>query len=294
MDIEKRQTESDAIDADFFAERLRERSAGVPVTAPVVTVNLDDAQLLDKAREAKNGAKFAALFDRGDWRSVGFKSQSKADLWLASQLAFWTARDQRRIDNLFRLSRLMRDEWDRRDYRQRTLDQAIRGCSQTYRLRPQNSKHHQRKTLSTKQCNAASIASLIEDYFAQDKGRKLYLFRDGCFRPKGEEYIRTRVRRIVPSEKWTSHLANETVEYVRVGSQQLWDYPPLNKVNVQNGLLNLDSLELEPHSPEFLWPLSFPYDMIPAPHARHGRSRLQRPSRKTRSKKVWRGKSSLC
>lgn len=71
----------------------------------------DDGKLLDLARNARNGAKFAALYDRGD--TSGYNSQSEADAALCAILAFWTGGDLSRIDALFRLSALFRpDKWD--------------------------------------------------------------------------------------------------------------------------------------------------------------------------------------
>jgi hypothetical protein len=79
--------------------------------APRPEIPQDDAKLLELARNARNGAKFARLFDRGD--IGGYASQSEADAALCAILAFWTGGDVSRIDALFRLSALFRpDKWD--------------------------------------------------------------------------------------------------------------------------------------------------------------------------------------
>jgi putative DNA primase/helicase len=95
------------------------------------TCNLADAELLDKARRAKNGSKFTALFDRGDLSGHG-DNHSKADLALCCLLAFWCDRDAGRMDSLFRQSALYRSKWDRRDYATRTIAKAIAGCRESY------------------------------------------------------------------------------------------------------------------------------------------------------------------
>lgn len=53
-------------------------------------VSIDDATLLERARRARDGAKFVALFDRGDIRANGGadKTASGADQALANLLAF--------------------------------------------------------------------------------------------------------------------------------------------------------------------------------------------------------------
>ncbi len=84
---------------------------------------LSDNKILAKAREAKNRAKFTALW-AGD--TSGYPSQSEADAALCTMLAFWT-RDASQIDSLFRQSDLYReDKWnDRDDYRERTITYAL-------------------------------------------------------------------------------------------------------------------------------------------------------------------------
>jgi P4 family phage/plasmid primase-like protien len=269
--IAKRQAEVDAIHSEVFSERQRKRSVRGGPGAPRLPTSLDDVALLTKARKAKAGAKFSALYDRGDWQGQGFPSQSEADLWLTGRLAFWTGRDCAQIDSLFRRSALMREKWNRDDYRQHTLDTAVTGCSRVYipKTNPK-AKIKVGKHVSTRSSvdvddkwNAARVAALIPNHFAQDEGGKLYVWRDGCYRLRGEECIRRAlVRGIVPGEEWTSKLANETIEYIRVGSPHMWERPPRDKLNVQNGLLNLNTLALEPHSPDFLSPvqLSVRYD----------------------------------
>lgn len=53
--------------------------------------------------------------------------RSEADAALASHLAFWTGRNCERIDSLFRASALMRDKWEREDYRINTILLACTG-----------------------------------------------------------------------------------------------------------------------------------------------------------------------
>jgi hypothetical protein len=55
----------------------------------------------------------------------GYASQSEADLALSMKLVFWFGRDTAQIDQLFRQSGLMRDKWNREDYRERTLKSAL-------------------------------------------------------------------------------------------------------------------------------------------------------------------------
>lgn len=109
-----------------------ERAEKGETDAGLQPVDLSDMELVEKARRAKNnGARFAALFDRGD--TSGYASKSEADAALANYLAYWTAGDRGRIDTLFRASRLFRGKWNRDDYRDRTIDLAMNGRTDFYR-----------------------------------------------------------------------------------------------------------------------------------------------------------------
>jgi primase-polymerase (primpol)-like protein len=48
-------------------------------------------------------------------------------------LAFWTGGDATRIDTLFRQSGLYRKKWDRNDYRNRTIREALSGKTEFYK-----------------------------------------------------------------------------------------------------------------------------------------------------------------
>ncbi len=105
--------------------------------SPPVDSSFDDATLLEKARNAKNGALFDALW-RGDLSGHG-DDPSSADLALLNILAFWTDRDAARMDRLFRLSGLMRDKWDTvhdpatgRTYGAMSIDKSIADCREGY------------------------------------------------------------------------------------------------------------------------------------------------------------------
>lgn len=93
-------------------------------------VQLADADLLLKARAADNGAKFWAVWN-GDTSGHG-NDDSAADLALLNHLAFWTGPDPFRLDQLFRSSGLMREKWERADYRDRTINKALEGKTEFY------------------------------------------------------------------------------------------------------------------------------------------------------------------
>lgn len=109
--------------------------------------------------------------------------------------------------------------------------------------------------------DTATLAAAItcQDSFAQDAGGKLYRFSDGTYKQHAERYIKRRVKELMQawqkSDKWTSHKANEVVEYIRADAPQLWERPPLDEINVLNGILNVKTRELREHDPAFLSPV---------------------------------------
>jgi len=90
-------------------------------------LDIDDEELLRRAREARNGDRFARLW-AGELGDHG-GDHSSADLALCGALAFWTGRDPGRMDTLFRRSGLMRSKWDERrgntTYGNMTITKAI-------------------------------------------------------------------------------------------------------------------------------------------------------------------------
>ena len=95
------------------------------------TVSLDDQQLLDVMFAGNNGVKYQNLWN-GDL-GVCNGDHSACDQMLCNVLAYYTGRDESRVDALFRQSGLFRDKWrDRDDYRQRTLDNAINSTHTVY------------------------------------------------------------------------------------------------------------------------------------------------------------------
>lgn len=116
----------------------------------------------------------------------------------------------------------------------------------------------------------AALATLIcvDDHFAQDGGGKLYYFNKGRYCPRGAERVKARVKAILTglslADQWSSRLATEVVEYVRVDSPMLWDAPPDDVLCVENGLLDVTTRELKPHSPDYLSPVQLPVKYDPA------------------------------
>ena len=81
--------------------------------------------------------------------------------------------------------------------------------------------------------------------FAQDAGRRLYIFRGGSYHADGASFVRQQVKQLMErmrvSSKWTSHKAEEVVKYIEVNAPTLWERPKIEVVNVLNGLLDVST-----------------------------------------------------
>lgn len=123
------------IEIDDLCARLWPPKPNAPKRGPATCTAASDEEILTHARVAKNGAAFAALFDHGDTSKYG-GDESAADEALCCHLAFWTGRDPDRIDQLFRSSALMREKWDRADYRNATIQHALELVTESFGDRP--------------------------------------------------------------------------------------------------------------------------------------------------------------
>lgn len=118
---------------DALAEVLEKymRRAQKPVSSVTAPGSyLSDTSVLQKAMASKQAEKFKAL-----WNGIILdgKSHSEADAALCTMLAFWCGGDTEQMDRLFRQSALMRDKWERDDYRTATLTKAVAMCVEFYK-----------------------------------------------------------------------------------------------------------------------------------------------------------------
>ena len=134
-EIREREDALETVHAEHVARDDRIAGGQSEQSTLTGSVDLQDEQLLSKARNAKNGEKFSRLW-RGN--TSGYESHSEADMALCSLLAFWTGGDHNRIDRLFRESGLIREKWDEvhfsdgSTYGEKTVERAVAGTSEVY------------------------------------------------------------------------------------------------------------------------------------------------------------------
>lgn len=142
--IAERQDELAAFCAEHFGPKM-EPVQQTTAPRPAEPVRFDDAALIVKMQNAADGPKFSALWN-GD--ASGYASTSEADMALCSLLAYWTQGDASQMDRLFRQSGLMRDKWERDDYRERTIAAALNRRTDFYTPQKQRPRENVDTTFS--------------------------------------------------------------------------------------------------------------------------------------------------
>jgi phage/plasmid-associated DNA primase len=107
------------------------------------------------------------------------------------------------------------------------------------------------------------IAKLVQSElkFAKDSGNRLYVYENGVYRPRGEGAVAAAVKSLLTRSEtppWSSHRVDEVVKYILVDCPFLVEHPPVNVLNVQNGILNLKTGKLSLLTPKLLSTVQLP------------------------------------
>ena len=235
-------------------------------------VELSDAELLERAMNAKDGAKFRALWNG---ETSGYPSQSEADLALCRLLAFWTGGDPERIERLFSLSALgQRDKWrTRQEYRKLTVQTALQSLCETYSgwepNRVVTSPGSRDETGGNGGGGPGVMTKFVPRKFSErilqehhflawgDLRTGDFLRYDpdaGIWREDAEAFLAHLLREgeLLPHDWKTQGRVFEIVNDIR---QLCWQpeplrEPPLTLIPFANGVLDLDTGTLRPYRPE--------------------------------------------
>ena len=113
-----------------------------------------------------------------------------------------------------------------------------------------------------KPAHIAEVVEGVQEYFGQDAARRLWIYEDGAYVPRGEEVVARYTKEILKhnhvEHTWSSRLATETVEYLRVSARKLPEVPPLETINLRNCLFDWKERKPRPHDPKFLSVVQLP------------------------------------
>jgi hypothetical protein len=103
------------------------------IVTPSVAPTMADQDILTKMFNAKNGADIKALYEGSITKYNN--DESSADLALCSHLAFWTGCNATQMENIWLGSPLgsRPKTIQRKDYRDRTIGNAIKNCKEVYK-----------------------------------------------------------------------------------------------------------------------------------------------------------------
>jgi putative DNA primase/helicase len=112
------------------------------------------------------------------------------------------------------------------------------------------------------------LAQFLKDEtdFAVDRGGRLYVYQDGVYAEGGKEYVCQRVQELTREigMTWRPGYNEGVATYIANEAPHLWDWPPVDVISVQNGLLNLATRELRPHDPSYLSTVQLPVEYDPS------------------------------
>jgi P4 family phage/plasmid primase-like protien len=137
--------------------------------------------------------------------------------------------------------------------------------------RPQSLSNAQRRGSYGHAGLTKTIADSItaQAHFARDAAGRVHIYDSGVYQLRGEFFIKRAVKHWLEAqnktEEWERKLGEEVVEYIRLDAPELLigHKPPCDVLNLKNGLLDIQTGALRPHTPEFLYPIQIPIDCAP-------------------------------
>ncbi len=234
------------------------------------SMSREDQKLILRLSEQKNGEKFRKLYQDGDLSDFlgedGRPDESRADLALASMIAFRTGDDPKRIFTLIQHSALMREKWKRPDYREVTIRKAIDSCHGNFHPsvmpRPyfiERNAHTDKESVSPPLL-AKYVREHLPYILVRDGGKQclmIYVYKDGYYRLYAPEMMKGAIKAFIEEydERLVSmNTVNEVFQLITtdlnyVSQDEL--NAEENLINVNNGLLLVeeDKITLLPHSP---------------------------------------------
>ncbi len=92
------------------------------------------------------------------------------------------------------------------------------------------------------------------------ESEELFVYKDGCY-ISGESIIKVRIKELC-GDKFKAHKAEEVVTWIKINTYSEIDNPPINLLCLKNGIYDIKTGELLPHSPKhfFLSKMNVKYD----------------------------------
>lgn len=255
----------------FKEEKVAEHTNGHRLQP--TSLDVGDEDLLELAMRAKNGEKFSRLW-RGDTSDYA-GDDSRADLALCSLLAFWTEGDTERMDRLFRQSGLMREKWNRHDYREKTFNKVLEGRTEFYQPSAKASANGSRPKKAAVKPSPPTHDELrdrwIEDYPHHAHGLGEWRRYEGGIWPAvSETSVKAEISGVIEAAKPegvkpTASILASVTELTRIKvfiPDERWD-ADADVLVCKNGALRISTGELVEHRPRHYATSAVPYEYDP-------------------------------
>jgi P4 family phage/plasmid primase-like protien len=215
--------------------------------------------------------KFTDLYELG--KITDYTSASEADLALCNYLAFYTGGNAKEMDMLFRQSKLYREKWEREDYRTSTIQKAIDGCHGQFHTaaRQMPPYFYYNVKLGRIAINCPLLAKHIREnlkyMLVRDMtrgGTNLYVYENGVYKLYHDDMFRGIIKSYITAHDESLLNMNDVSEVFRqlITDLDFVDNSALNRdegiVNFINGMLDLKTMRLLPHSPKYLSTIQIP------------------------------------
>jgi putative DNA primase/helicase len=114
----------------------------------------------------------------------------------------------------------------------------------------------------------------IHMFLTMQDSREIFVYRDGVYEPTGEVAIKVACRKLL-GEEYRKNRALEVIDYIQTCTYTERKEEPVNLVPVKNGVLNLDTMQLEEFSPKRIFFNKIPVEYNPRADCPHIKQFLQ-------------------
>jgi putative DNA primase/helicase len=94
-------------------------------------------------------------------------------------------------------------------------------------------------------------------------GGRLYAYTDGRYNPNGAEIYQSEIQHVL-GDDWKASKSAEILTFLEHSAPAIWDEPPVDRIAVRNGILDVTDGTLAPHDPEFRSPVQLPVVFDPS------------------------------
>lgn len=279
----------------YFKDKPSKHKQACATSSPLkAETDLSVVDLISRARRGPKGPLFSDLFDNGfdegkhsfyQKHDCNFPSQSEADYWLITRLATLSNCNSKLIYDAFMQSQLAQREkaQKRDDYLERTIAKAVdfvrANLDQEEDERPPfvlDKLNNKGQPTGVETISTTKLAQYIREnahyIFIKDAPTHSvtrYWYRDGYYQETPDDEIKGLIKSYI--EAYDPNLLkmrdvnevfyNLTTDLAFTSSNTLNSNE--NLINFQNGVLNIDTMELLPHSHEFRITRQIPTDWQP-------------------------------